>query len=740
MTDTDVRPVTLDGVPAKDPQQRGVGVAVLFAVTSFVGATLLFMVQPLAAKLVLPSFGGSATVWSTSSLFFQVLLLLGYLYAHLSTRRLGAYWQPRAHLLILALPLLALPVALPADATPAQGTSPALWLLVVLALMVGLPFLILSATGPLIQRWYSWSRGPRADDPYFLFAGSNMGSFVGLLSYPFVIEPSLTLTEQRWTWSILLCVFLVLMSSCALLVRAPRGIEHVFVATNVGRLPARLVLTWSALAFLPSCLMLAVTVHISTDVAPVPLLWVLPLAVYLASFVAAFARRSRALPVTLTRAAVASAVLSGVISLKGPSLSTWLVITVDLTTVALVSYAAHARLAATRPDPHKLTAYYLIISAGGAVGGLVNGVMAPMVFNRVWEYGLSLAAVPLLMVGMLVPRSSWISRRYHPAFLFIAAALVTPMAMVIASTALVALAPRGWLLLGGAVLLVAAAAAVLSRHPMTLALSLLLGTTALGGQAMTTSMTLERTFYGSYRVLQSEDRHVLVHGTTVHGSQLQDESSRDVATGYYAESGPLGDVMAVAPHRRAGIIGLGTGTIAAYGDSGDRFTFYEIDPAVRDIAQDPDFFTFLADTAATTDVKVGDGRLELAKEAAGTFDLIVLDAFSSDAIPVHLLTQEAMREYAERLTPDGSLVVHISNRVFGLEPVLRGVADDLGWTALRGRGSGEESEDATLSEWVVLTPDDVLAGRIADLHGWRPVPDGAVVWTDDYASVLSVLR
>ena len=739
MTDTAVRPAAGPGT-VTEPHERGVGVAVLFAVTSFVGATLLFMVQPLAAKLVLPSFGGSATVWSTSSLFFQVLLLLGYLYAHLSTRRLGAYWQPRAHLLVLALPLLALPVALPSGAAPETGASPALWLLVVLATMVGLPFLVLSATGPLIQRWYSWSRGPRADDPYFLFAGSNLGSFVGLLSYPFVIEPHLSLTQQRWTWSVLLGAFLVLMAACAVVVRAPRTSGREEAARPASRLPARRVLSWCALAFLPSCLMLAVTAHISTDVAPIPLIWVLPLAVYLASFVAAFARRSRALPVVLTRAAVASAVLSGVISLVGTNLAPWLVITVDLTTVALVSYAAHARLAATRPEPQDLTGYYLVISVGGALGGLVNGVVAPMVFNRVWEYGLSLAAVPLLMIGVLAPTTGWITRRYHPAFLTIVRSVLTPVAMLAAATAMVAVAPSGSAALVGVLLPTAAVAYAMARNAVALTTSLLLGTVVLGGQAMATSMELERTFYGSYRVLQSEDRHVLVHGTTVHGSQLQDGSSRDVATGYYAESGPLGDVMAEAPHRRAGIIGLGTGTIAAYGDAGDRFTFYEIDPVVRDIAQDPDFFTFLADTAATTDVRVGDGRLELAKEADGTFDLIVLDAFSSDAIPVHLLTREAMREYAERLTPSGSLVVHISNRVFGLEPVLRGVADDLGWTALRGRGSGDDSEDATLSEWVVLTPDDVLAGRIAERQGWRPVPDDAVVWTDDYASVLSVLR
>lgn len=723
--------------PAFKP--RGAWIAVLFALTSLLGAALLFMVQPLAAKLILPSFGGSATVWSTSSLFFQVLLLLGYVYAHISSQRLGAWWQPRAHVLVLVIPLLFLPVTLPVDAAPSTDTSPVLWLLRTLTVMVGVPFVALAATGPLIQRWYSWSRGPRADDPYFLFAGSNLGSFIGLLSYPFVIERMLTLTQQRWLWSALMCAFVALMSTCAFVVRAPRVVVRERV--SVGGLPPATVLTWCGLAFLPSCLMLAVTAHISTDVAPIPLVWVLPLAAYLLSFIAAFARRSRTPPVMLTRVAVVSAVLSGVISLVGPTLPIWLVVIVDLATLTLVSYAAHARLSATRPAAEHLTRFYLVISFGGALGGVVNGVVAPMLTNRVWEYGLSLAAVPLLMIGLLAPRSTWFTRRYHRGFRIAAVALLTPMAMLAASAALSAVASRGLVLVLGVLTLVAAAAFAIARSPAALALCLLIGTAGPGIQATVTAITLERTFYGSYRVLEAEGRHILVHGTTVHGTQLQDEARRDVPTGYYARSGPLGSVMASASHHRVGIIGLGGGAIAPYGDPGDQFTFFEIDPAVRDIAENPEYFTFLADSPADIDVKIGDGRLMLAHEPEDAFDLIILDAFSSDAIPIHLLTQEAMKEYVDHLAPGGSLVVHISNRIFDLEPVLGATANELGWTAMRGLGEGSADEDATLSKWVVITPEVELADELAHDARWERLQAvKPLTWTDDYASVLSILR
>lgn len=741
MTDTNVLPAPHERAVAPAIERRGVGIAVLYAVTSFVGAALLFMVQPLAAKLILPSFGGSATVWSTSSLFFQVLLLLGYLYAHLSTRRFGAFWQPRAHVLVLLIPLLALPIALPTNAAPDADASPAMWLLRVLAVMVGLPFLVLSATGPLIQRWYSWSRGPRADDPYFLFAGSNLGSFVGLLSYPLLIEPTFTLSEQKWGWSWAFVAFLVLMAACATTVRSTRGEQRdAAPAEETPRPTTAQVLTWGALAFLPSCLMLAVTSHISTDVAPIPLVWVLPLAVYLASFVAAFARTTRQAPANLTRVAVAGAFLAGVVSLVAVKLPIVLVVSLDVALVALVGYAAHSRLATTRPAPGHLTTFYLVISAGGALGGLVNGVVAPLLFNRVWEYGLTLAAVPLLMVGISAKVSNWITRRYHPAFRLAVGLILTLVVMLLATVVLMSQADSRISAILIVIFAVGAVGWLVARAPVVLALSLLIATATIGVQAMTAAMLTERTFYGSYRVIAEGGMHKLVHGTTVHGIQWWDKAERDVPTAYYAQEGPLGDVMSAVSSTRTGIVGLGAGGIAAYARPGDHFTYYEIDPAIARVAEDHHFFSFMEDSPATIDVVLGDGRLKLEEEPEGEFDLLILDAFSSDSIPVHLLTREALKVYLARLSSGGTLVVHVSNRIFDLKPVLAAGASDAGLVAMAKQGGATERADSQPSEWVVLSPSPDLRGTLRD-EGWSQLkPDGARVWTDDYASVLSALK
>ena len=743
MTDIDTR-VAGDGRTNEHAKrERGVWIAVLYAVTTFVGASLLFMVQPLAAKLILPSFGGSATVWSTSSLFFQVLLLLGYLYAHVATRRLGARWQPRAHLLVVLLPIVAIPIALPAGAAPDADASPTLWLLRVLTVMVGLPFLVLSATGPLIQRWYSWSGGPRADDPYFLFAGSNLGSFIGLLSYPFVIEPTLTLSQQRWGWSGGLVGFLVLMGCCALTVSRPTAADAAGAAATLSRATrpsGRQILAWGSLAFLPSCLMLAVTAHISTDVAPIPLVWVLPLAVYLATFVIAFARSSRSAPVTVTRLAVTSAFLAGVVSLIAPQLPIVVVVTLDVALVALLGYAAHARLASTRPSTEQLTAFYLIISSGGALGGLVNGVIAPIMFNRVWEYGLSLAAAPLLLVGLVSAPSNWLTRRYHPAFRLIVGAALTPTVMLAGAAIILWAADINVLGALAAIALVGVAGWLAARAPVVLAVSLLVGTAAVGAQAMAGSMLTDRTFYGSYRVTDEKGQHKLVHGTTVHGVQGWAKEDRDIPTAYYAAEGPLGDVMANVGRTRTGIVGLGAGGIAAYARAGEHFSFYEIDPVIAEIANDPEYFTFLADSAGEVDVVVGDGRLRLQEEPLAEFDLLVLDAFSSDSIPVHLLTREALSAYFDRLRPDGALVVHVSNRIFDLEPVLAAASADLGAPGVIGEGGRTDKPDSTESRWIVLSRNFRLldALRAADWTSLRA--DGTRTWSDDYASILSALR
>lgn len=719
------------------PGRRGPAVAVLFASTSFLGAGLLFMVQPLAAKLVLPSFGGSATVWSTSSLLFQVLLLLGYVYAHVSTRRLGARWQPRAHLLLLALPLLVLPIALPAQAAPPADGSPVLWLLRTLVLLVGLPFAVLSATGPLVQRWYAWSDGPRADDPYFLFAGSNLGSFAGLLAYPFLVEPHLTLTQQRVGWSVAFGGFLVLMAACALTVRRPRRGVPGAAATPRPAPPSRGQLArWCLWAFLPSSLMLSVTAHLSTDIAAVPLLWVLPLAAYLASFVAAFARTARSVPARLVVPCVTVAVTTGVTSALGSSRLApvvVLVVVANVLSVALAGFAAHARLAASRPEPEHLTLFYLVVSVGGALGGLLNGVVAPLLFDGTWEHLLTVALLPVLAVGVLPP--TWTRRRV----LAVAATPVAGLAVVAAARLVV---PGTVDLATGAILVGAVVLAVVVgwltlRAPAALTVTLLLASLAVVVVEERASLLTERTFYGSYRVQEVDGTHRLLHGTTVHGSQFLDPRLAGTPTTYYASDGPFGDAVAASDARDLGVVGLGAGAIAAY--DVDRVTFFEIDPVVADIARDQRWFGYLEDSAADIDVVVGDGRLAAASVPEGSYDLLALDAFSSDSIPVHVLTREGVQVFLDRVRPDGALAVHISNRVFDLRPVLAAHARDLGLRAVMGTGG--EGPGAVRSEWVVLTRSDAVADDLLARDRWQPLPTTpTVTWTDDYSSVLSVLR
>lgn len=708
----------------------------LFALTAFVGAGMLFLVQPLVARMLLPSYGGSATVWSTASLFFQVMLLLGYLYTDRTTRLLGATRQRRVHAVVVLVPLALLPLALPDDAVPPDGSSPVLWLLRTLGVMVALPFLVLATTGPLVQTWYSWSGRPRAHDPYFLFAASNLGSFAGLLGYPFLLEPFLSLDDQLALWSWGFVLFVVLVGGC-LTVRVAPAVEAPTQRRRV-RVPRPQLLRWLGLSALPSGLLLSVTSYLSTDVAAIPLLWVVPLAIYLATFVIAFARTSRTPPVMLTRLGVAvalAAAVSAVTPVLGP---VRLALPLQLGMLALVAYAAHARLAADRPEPEALTRFYLVIAVGGALGGLLNGVVAPLVFDRVLEHGLLLACVPLLLLGLSGAdrRDPELKRRERVFALGVAVLALVPLALASAT---------GRVPEGAPLIAVGLAAVVLLGWALTgfprvflVAMVVLQLTVVVAGDQNVIERT--RTFYGSYLVKDSGELHTLEHGTTVHGTQFLDAERRRTPTTYYAPTGPLGDVFDRDGLRDVAVVGLGAGTVAAYGEAGDDYTFYEIDQAVVDMARDPRLFTYLADTPARVRTVVGDGRLGLAAEPEESFDLVVLDAFSSDSIPVHLLTVEAMRTYAERLRPGGLLAVHISNRVFDLRPVVRGAADELGWVGVVGtKGDGGE-DGATLSKWVLLaaTPEDL--GDLPSRPGWSPLPGESRLWTDDYSSVLPLLR
>jgi hypothetical protein len=716
------------------------GVTVLFTVTSFFGAGLLFMVQPMVSKLVLPSYGGSATVWSTASLFFQVVLLAAYAWTHV-TSRLGPR-QPWLQAAVLLLPLLVLPMALPTDAAPGADANQAIWLLRTLTLMIGLPFAVLSCTGPLTQKWYSWTSGAGAEDPYFLYAASNAGSFVGLLSYPFLVEPNLSLAHQRQAWSGGYVLFVALSMACAVvalrsrrptsdLPRTPEASEHITL---------KRALTWGALAFVPASLSLAITAHLSTDVPPIPLMWALPLAVYLATFIAAFARRTRKPPIGVARWACALAVVTaGTIS----TINTGTALTVNLTLLALAGYFAHARLAADRPATAHLTMFYLVVAAGGAAGGLVNGLLAPMLFDRVWEYPMMVALVPMLMIGARNEAGNLISRRYPMVFGAVLVGAVCVAAGITAS-ALSDAQPTMTRALGalGGLVLIALVVRWLAVRPLGVVLALVVVLGIGGHENEAGTIRHLRSFFASYRVVEANGQHQLTNGSTIHGTQFLAPELRHTPTTYYASKGSCEDVFELMQPRldRVGVVGLGAGTLAAYGFPGERMTFFEVDRDIVHLAEDPSMFSYVSDSAADIDMVVGDGRLKVAEQPDASFDLLVLDAFSSDAIPVHLLTREAMATYASKITDDGVLLVHISNRHFDLEPVLASAARDLGWQASVGHGS-HSSPGSFFSEWVAMTPNQQLTDSLRSRTEWQPIETSRYVgWTDDYSALVSVLK
>lgn len=710
-------------------------VILLFATTSFVGASLLFVVQPLVARLVLPHYGGSATVWSTSNLFFQVVLLAGYFYAHAITRKFGPRIQPLIHIAILMLPLVGLPVALVPDAAPTPEASPILWLLRTLLLVVGLPFAVISTTGPLLQRWYSWTDQRRSGDPYFLYATSNLGSFTGLLAYPFLVEPFLTLDQQRISWSWAFGAFLILMLTCGVVTIHNRAPQTTAVTASITPLTVRQVTLWLFLAFIPSSLMLGVTSHISTDIAAIPLMWVVPLAIYLATFVIAFARSGRK---PSPRSRYLAAVLAAVAAVTY-NVGNWpfvgIPIAIDLALLTIVAYAAHSTLAAARPAPSQLTSFYLVVSAGGALGGLLNGLLAPALFDRVWEYPAIIVASALLAVGT-GRESVWLRRRYDTRFVWFLEAAIAALALLAFKAGTFAMSGSPWVVVALTATFVGACFIARRPAPLAAGLAIILFGLALSGPE---TLYRERTFYGSYKVTEQDGVRKFTHGTTLHGSQSIGANELS-PTSYYARSGPVGDIFREYESRdNVAIVGLGVGTIAAYGTPGQTFTFYEIDPKVVDIARDPELFTFLSNSAAEVRTVIGDGRLRLAEAAAGSYDMLILDAFSSDSIPVHLLTQEAFEIYADTLAPDGILMVHVSNRIFNLEPVIAASGEHINWTVAAGFGEGDQ-EQATPSEWIALTRSEEDLEPLLGLDNWRWAHKESLVWTDNYSSVLTALR
>ncbi len=759
------------------PSSPVLAVRILYSLTALLGAGLLFLVEPMFARMVLPLLGGAPAVWNTCLVFYQVTLLGGYLYAHVAGTRLAPKRQVVAHAALLALAAVALPLAVRGGGTPPASANPIWWVFQLLVLSLGLPFFVLATTGPLLQRWFAGLPRERAGDPYWLFAASNIGSFLALLGYPFLIEPAMRLQSQTLAWTIGYGFFALLMLACGALVwntaapvpapaprqaaqpvrrdtRAPNPAQAAGGSTDVG---ADDRLRWLGLAAVPSTLMMSATTFISMDVASVPLLWVVPLALYLLTFVLAFAER-RLVPRGLAQGLFPAAVVLIVALVLAPPVYTKPAIVLHLAAFFVVALACHMELSASRPPAEGLTEFYLWLSAGGAVGGLFNALVAPLVFVTPFEYPLAAISSVLLLPGAVnggreeTSRAAGI-RRFVSTVLALVPVLLVVAALRLVQTFDAALPSDAFSRYALIFAVPCAVAFFMRRTPLRMGIALAL--VAVAGSFIRYDnrmpVHVERSFFGVHRVLYTGRERLMLSGTTNHGVQSVDPSLRCEPLSYYSRGGPIGQLLDALPgdaaRRRVGVVGLGTASMAAYAKPGQAWTFYEINPVVERLARDPQFFTYLRDCAPDARVVIGDARLMLAREPDGAFDVLVLDAFSSDAIPVHLMTLEAIDLYFRKLAPGGVLALHISNRFLRLTPVVSAVARQAGLFGLVQvhLPTAEQraiSQEMASSRWAVVARRRADIDAIADDSRWQSLEDydDGPVWTDDYSNVIGVLQ
>ena len=719
----------------------------LFSLSLFTSAALLFWVQPLIAKMFLPLLGGSPSVWNTCMVFFQALLLAGYAYVLVISRRISLKRQAFLHAVLLLVAGLVLPFGLSTriiTSVPAQS-SPIPWLLLTLLITVGPPFFVLSATAPLLQRWFSHSPHKSASDPYFLYAVSNAGSMLALLAFPFLLEPIFAIKTQSRIWAVGYALLVALMICCALVLR-DRGASASSIEMPADT-PAEPVtnqqrLSWVFLAFVPSSLMLGVTSYIAIDVASVPLIWIIPLALYLTTFILAFSK-NRILSLPVASFLLPAAILClGAFQFLRPEVSVSVIIAIHLLVFWLIAFVCHRRLALSRPPVTSLAEFYLWIAVGGVLGGIFNGLIAPLVFTSSVEYPV---AIVLGCLSRPEPKpvkgiKSW-WRTIFPTLIFL---LTFGLSYVVPRQHFSPRVESGLVLF-----LPLAICYVLSfRRPIIfgLALAALLIAAIPYMRVGDETLAVQRNFFGVWRVLVSskENSRILMHGTTVHGMQFNDASRRCEATTYYHQDGPVGQIFEAyqgnARTPAVAAVGLGSGTIGTYSRANEKWDFYDIDPAIVRIASDPKYFTFLGDcTAAPYRVISGDARLRLAEASPAQYGLIVMDAFSSDSVPAHLLTTEAISLYFSKLSTEGLLAFHISNRYLDLEPLLSGLSRRAGLSSYIRYDDRPGVGGRFPAMWVVVARSDSTLGAIPNDARWRRLK-GDIVWTDDSSNILRLLK
>ena len=679
----------------------------------------------MAAKMILPRFGGSPAVWTTSVLFFQVLLLGGYWFTYWLQKHRHVGESGAVHITLLLL-AAALPKWLLA---PNTGGDSFAQVAGALFAMIGLPFAVLAMGAPLVQRYYS-ATFP-GESPYYLYAASNAGSLLALIAYPVVIEPKLTLGTQTAIWNVLVYALPILAVSLLVVMIRSGGPEEPEFREEAVSWKQRL--SWLALAAVPSSLMLGFTSFATTNVAPVPLFWVVPLAVYLLTFVIAFSEGNKVPSTLWARILPMLAVPLALLMILESSEPIGAILFIHGLAFIVAALMCHTRLSETKPPAGNLTEFYLWLAIGGAVGGLFNAIIAPTIFSTIVEYPIAIVAACLLR-----PFSG--EQNITKDLLYATGVLALTAAVAIGARVMdIEPSPMRTLLVIGVPVVLCF---LFSQHVVRFALALgavFLATHLLQVGSDSKVLHAARSFFGVHRVLQSElgRFHLLAHGTTLHG--IQDTLNPEKPLTYYTTNSPIGEVFGLYDFDDVGLVGLGVGSCATYGVPGQRMTFFEIDPLVIEIAENDNYFTFLRDSKADIDIVKGDARLTLAERDDGEFGLLVLDAFSSDAIPMHLLTREAMQLYLAKVKGDGIIALHISNRMLDLEPLIAKVALDLGVVPLALEASPNErqfDDGMRPSIWMVIVRERAYADK---LIGWRPAepkPD-TPLWTDDYSNILS---
>ncbi|HWN76987.1 MAG TPA: fused MFS/spermidine synthase [Bradyrhizobium sp.] len=731
-------------------------ILIVYTVSIFVSALLLFSVQPLFTKMILPRLGGSPAVWSIAMVFFQSLLLGGYAYAHYLMTIRNRMIPVIVHLTLLIIALLTLPLAIGESWSSPPESGYALWLSGLFAVTIGLPFFALAANNPLLQAWFVRAGHPEARDPYFLYASSNIGSFLALLSYPALLEPMLSLRMQNLLWTCGYGLLIVLIAGCGiLLLRAP-PCQTLESTTGAAAAPA---INWASrgrwvfLAAVPSGLLIAVTAHISTDVAAAPLLWVLPLSVYLLTWVLVFQARPL-LPHRSMLLLQPLAIVSVIMLLAGGTeRNLFVLLGGHLFCFFVIAMACHGELARTRPPAQHLTGFYVALSLGGMVGGLFAGLIAPFSFSWIAEYPILVALAALCRPGNQAPAPRW-GRWYWGALTLLAVMLIAP-SYLSAEAAQYLDHFRMPIII--AVAIAAMIAAIILKvgrwkFAATIGLALLLIRILPGDRGHVETV---RSFFGVHKIVATTDGryHLLMHGTTVHGAEkvLNDDGTPvtgrpEAISYYYKESGISRAIAAVRARKggplRAAVIGLGSAALTCASQPGENWKFFEIDQAIVDIARDPKRFSFIQKCHPDLQPVMGDARLTFAKEPDGVYDLIVVDAYSSDAIPVHLATREAMTIYKSKLAPHGTIVVHVSNRHLELASVIVGIANANNLKSWVYFNNPRRDTEYILANNVVISArDESDVGDIAHSDAWKAAsPDKLQrVWTDDYSNILGAV-